>query len=297
MALVRRTNVLGPNSSRVVAAASVTPAAPAEAPAIGRAHVPAQSAPFQPGSSTRSASAESDAADALSGAAAGSVAGSVAGSAAGSAAQGDEVGIAIASAGPAEPTPGGEAAAVPPQPASVLSLVSAFVLVALGGAGSWALWHFHINAQAIHLPDATTFFAALFAFATAVERILEPFARFMPGKHARGELEAAVANLANKYHDATLDDLIQVAHAKSMMEKGRASRGLVSWGIATALATVASSAGGLYLLHSIAGTEWNGIPVWVDAIVTGIVVGSGTKPLHDVISKVQKNKEKSEDTP
>ncbi|WP_327005584.1 hypothetical protein OHA72_63290 [Dactylosporangium sp. NBC_01737] len=271
MALVRRTNVLGPNSNRVVAAASVTPA---DAPAIGRAHVPTQQGP-----STRSASAEAT------------------GTAPGSDAPAEEVGIAIASAGPVEPTPGGEAAAVPPQPASVLSLVSAFILVAAGGAGSWALWHFNVNAQAIHLPDATTFFAVLFAFATAVERILEPFARFLPGKHARGELEAAVANLANKYHDATLDDLIQVAHAKSMMEKGRASRGLVSWGIATAVATVASSAGGLYLLHSIAGENWNGIPVWVDAIVTGIVVGSGTKPLHDVISKVQKNKEKSEDTP
>ncbi|MET7426578.1 hypothetical protein [Dactylosporangium sp. NPDC005555] len=290
MALVRRTNVLGPNSSRVVAAASVTPAAPADAPAIGRAHVPtqpgpAQSPPFQPGASARSATAEAPE-QAPEQAREQAVA-----------AAGDEVGIAIASAGPVEPTPGGEAAAVPPQPASVLSLVSAFVLVAAGGAGSWALWHFDINAQAIHLPDATTFFAVLFAFATAVERILEPFARFLPGKHARGELEAAVANLANKYHDATLDDLIQVAHAKSMLEKGRASRGLVSWGIATAVATVASSAGGLYLLHSIAGEDWNGIPVWVDAIVTGIVVGSGTKPLHDVISKVQKNKEKSEDTP
>ncbi|GAA3189111.1 hypothetical protein ACFO1B_36555 [Dactylosporangium siamense] len=278
MALVRRTNVLGPNSNRVVATAAVAPAAQADAPAIGRAHVP-----FQQGPSNRSASAETPETETP---------------APGAAAPGDEVGIAIASAGPVvEPTPGGEAAAVPPQPASVLSLVSAFALVAAGGAGSWALWHYNINAQAIRLPDATTFFAVLFAFATAVERVLEPFARFLPGKHARGELEAAVANLANKYHDATLDDLIQVAHAKSMLEKGRASRGLVSWGIATAVATVASSAGGLYLLHSIAGENWNGIPVWIDAIVTGIVVGSGTKPLHDVISKVQKNKEKSEDTP
>lgn len=275
MALVRRTNVLGPNSSRVVAAASVTQAAPADIPAIGRAHVPTQ----QQGPSNRSASVNDATATAEADGA------------------GDEVGVAIATAGPAEPTPGGEAASVPPQPASVLSLVSAFVLVAAGGVGSWALWHFKVNAQAIHLPDATTIFAALFAFATAVERILEPFARFLPGKHTRGELEAAVANLANKYHDATLDDLIQVAHAKTMLEKGRASRGLVTWGIATAVATVASSAGGLYLLHAMAGENWNGIPVWVDAIVTGIVVGSGTKPLHDVISKVQKNKEKGEDTP
>ncbi|MET7398570.1 hypothetical protein ABZS66_34290 [Dactylosporangium sp. NPDC005572] len=269
MALVRRTNVLGSNPNRVVAAATVAPAPQA----VGRAQVPQPgSIPAQPGPMDP-------------GAAAAAAPGIVEG----------EVGAAVAVAGGEMPTPGGEAAAVPPQQASIGALISAFLLVAAGGAVSWAFYHYKINAAAIRLPDATTIFAALFAFATAVERVLEPFARFMPGRHARGELEKAVANMANKYHDATLDDLIQVAHAKSMVEKGRASRGLVSWGIATALATVASSAGGLYLLHAMAGDGWNGIPVWADAIVTGIVVGSGTKPLHDVISKVQKNKEKSED--
>ncbi|WP_238009776.1 hypothetical protein KZZ52_08900 [Dactylosporangium sp. AC04546] len=266
MALVRRTNVLGSNPNRVVAAATVAPAPQA----VGRAQVPQPGTiPAQPGPVDPGVVAPGFAEG--------------------------EIGAAVAVAGGEVPAPGGEAAAVPPQQASIGALISAFLLVAAGGAVSWAFYHYKINAAAIRLPDATTIFAALFAFATAVERVLEPFARFMPGRHARGELEKAVANMANKYHDATLDDLIQVAHAKSMVEKGRASRGLVSWGIATALATVASSAGGLYLLHAMAGDGWNGIPVWVDAIVTGIVVGSGTKPLHDVISKVQKNKEKSED--
>ncbi|WP_432836600.1 hypothetical protein [Dactylosporangium sp. CA-092794] len=270
MALVRRTAVLGTSSDRVVAAAAVAPSNLAPAP------IPAQpTAQDDPTLRLQVPGAPG----APSGAPPGGIGAAVA-----------------AIGGDAAPAPGGAAAAVATEPASIGALISAFLLIAAGGAGSWALYHFNVNADEIHLPDATALFGVLFAFATAVERVLEPFARFMPGQHAKGELETAVANMANKYHDATLDDLVQVAHAKSMVDRGRANRGLVSWGIAVALATVASASGGLYLLHSIAGDGWQGIPVWIDAVITGVVVGSGTKPLHDVISKVQKNKEKSEDT-
>jgi hypothetical protein len=267
MALVRRNAVLGNTSNRVVAAATVAPQNLAQPP------VPQQAGPAD--DVTQRIPAPVPGAGLPPG----------------------EVGAAVAAVGgdPA-PSPGGEAAAVATQPASIGALIAAFLLVAAGGAGSYLLYHFNVNAQEIHLPDATALFGVLFAFATAVERVLEPFARFMPGQHAKGELEKAVANMANKYHEATLDDLIQVAHAKSLVDKGRASRGLISWGIAVGLATVASASGGLYLLHSSAGDGWHGIPVWIDAIITGVVVGSGTKPLHDVISKVQKNKEKSEDS-
>ncbi|GAA3282122.1 hypothetical protein GCM10020218_036640 [Dactylosporangium vinaceum] len=270
MALVRRTTVLGSNSNRVVAAATVAPANLAQPPAAAPAPTAAPAGAGSPAPTDQEATQRIPA---------------------------PEMGAAV-TVGPdaPPPAPGSEAAAVTTQPAGIGSLIAAFVLVAAGGAGSWSLYHYGINADEIHLPDATALFGVLFAFATAVERVLEPFARFMPGRHAKGDLEKAVANMANKYHDATLDDLIQVAHAKSMVDRGRADRGLISWGIAVALATVASASGGLYLLHSIAGDGWHGIPVWIDAIITGVVVGSGTKPLHDVISKVQKNKEKSEDT-
>jgi hypothetical protein len=266
MALVRRNAVLGTSSNRVVAAATVAPQNLAPAPTPP----PAQAGPADD-ATQRIPAPEASAPGAPA-----------------------EVGTAVAAVGD-EGTPGGEAAAVATEPAGLGALFATFLLVAAGGAGSWALDHYGVNAQEIHLPDATALFGVLFAFATAIERVLEPFARFMPGRHAKGALERAVANMANKYHEATLDDLIQVAHAKSMVEKGRASRGLISWGIAVALATVASASGGLYLLHSVAGEGWQGIPLWIDAIITGVVVGSGTKPLHDVISKVQKNKEKSED--
>ncbi|WP_159079324.1 hypothetical protein [Plantactinospora sp. BC1] len=39
------------------------------------------------------------------------------------------------------------------------------------------------------------------------------------------------------------------------------------------VAALASTAGGFHPLHAIAGPEWTGLPVWVDGIVTGIMVG------------------------
>ena len=40
-----------------------------------------------------------------------------------------------------------------------------------------------------------------------------------------------------------------------------------------------------------------GMPAQVDMLVTGLAIGSGTKPLHDLISSLQKSKENREDPP
>jgi hypothetical protein len=36
-----------------------------------------------------------------------------------------------------------------------------------------------------------------------------------------------------------------------------------------------------------ADPNWNGVSYWADCLITGLVVGSGTKPLHDLITRVQ----------
>ncbi|MDG4805248.1 hypothetical protein O7634_00560 [Micromonospora sp. WMMD1120] len=71
------------------------------------------------------------------------------------------------------------------------------------------------------------------------------------------------------------------------MARARANRTIVAWGLAIGLATAASSAGVFCVLHAVAGGDWNGVAVWVDAIVTGVMVGSGTKPLRDLINRAQ----------
>jgi hypothetical protein len=40
-----------------------------------------------------------------------------------------------------------------------------------------------------------------------------------------------------------------------------------------------------------------GVPEEVDLVLSGLAVGSGTKPLHDLISNLQKAKEDTEDPP
>jgi hypothetical protein len=80
-----------------------------------------------------------------------------------------------------------------------------------------------------------------------------------------------------------------VAHYKAAVDRARASRGVLMWGIATGAATLLSAAGGFYLLRmiNVDPASWSVVPPWLDALVTGLVVGSGTKPLHDLINRVQ----------
>ena len=201
---------------------------------------------------------------------------------------------AVVAAGPIQ-QPGPEMAAVPSQPASFFAILSAFVLVAAGGVGSWALWNNDMNTTPMQLADSTSIFGTLVVFATAVERTLEPFSRWLPGRGTKAQLELAIAEMANRaYGGTSYADLAKIAKAKAKVDKSRANRTFVSWGITTGAAAVISTASGFYLLRGLSGPDWAGVPIWMDAVITGIVVGSGTKPIHDVISRVQRGKEQSE---
>jgi hypothetical protein len=78
------------------------------------------------------------------------------------------------------------------------------------------------------------------------------------------------------------------AHYKAAVDSARSSRGVLMWGLATCAATVVSAASGFCLLHTLsADPTWNGVSYWTDCLVTGLVVGSGTKPLHDLLTRFQ----------
>ncbi|MEV4760461.1 hypothetical protein AB0J86_35895 [Micromonospora sp. NPDC049559] len=269
MALVRRNSLLGQAEQLVTSAVSTVAARSSfgsdvdgsSAPAAGRATVySGQSA---------------------AGATANGVGGGSGGEDAGTATTGGEAG------------PAGEAAAAPTPPASLGAVIAAFALIAAAGAGSWAIWSSGGAAAKIQPPDTTAVFGVLVVFAAAVERILEPFSRWLPGRRTEAALERSIAELVNRKPHPTQQDLAAVAEAKARVERARGNRTIVAWGIATAVATLASTAGGFYILHAIAGEGWNGLPVWVDGIVTGVMVGSGTKPLHDIISRVQNAKDQA----
>jgi len=195
---------------------------------------------------------------------------------------GDPAPAPVAVPGP----PGGEqAASAPTLPASSGAILMSLLLVVVAAGISYVL----PNPSIFRVGSTMAAYGVVFVFAAAVERVLEPFSNWLPGRNARNAYEATVAAMMNGHPQV---DLGMVARSKAAFDRAVADRGVILWGVATALATVVSRGSGVYLLHMVASDSWNpqAIPGWIDAIVTGLVVGSGTKPLHDVITRVQTTK-------
>jgi Na+/glutamate symporter len=181
-----------------------------------------------------------------------------------------------------------EAAAVASKGAGVGTVTIGFVFVALGAVVAYVLNRWGNHAAPFKIGNPTSAYAGIIVFAGAVERFLEPFTHWLPGSHAKNEYENMVAALTNGHPGVSLRD---VAAAKAKMDRAQANRTVLLWSLATVGATVAAAASGFYLLHMIAAADWTTqLPDWVDALVTGLVVGTGTKPLHDLITRAQDGK-------
>jgi hypothetical protein len=184
-----------------------------------------------------------------------------------------------------------EAAAVASKGAGVRTVGVAFLIVVVGAAVAYVMQRWGTKADPFKIGNQTSAYAGMIVFAGAVERILEPFANWFPGTHARNEYESSVAALANGHPAMSLRD---VATAKAKLDRAMSDRTVLLWGVATAIAAIVSAASGFYLLHMIAAPDWvSTIPRWVDAVVTGLVVGTGTKPLHDLITRAQASRSNS----
>ena len=179
-----------------------------------------------------------------------------------------------------------QAAAADSKGAHTWAIIVAFGLVALGLLVARAI----PEKETFRLGSTAATYGGLLVFAGAIERLLEPFSHWLPGLSARNDYDHAVAGMMNS--DAVT--LSKVAAAKAAMERAISDRAVLVWGIATAVSTAVASASGFYLLRAIASDNWMPtVPYWIDAVITGLVVGSGTKPLHDLITKAQTSKTSS----
>jgi hypothetical protein len=178
-----------------------------------------------------------------------------------------------------------EAAAAASKGAGGGTILFSFLLMALGTAVAYALNRWGNHALPFKIGNQTSAYAGVVVFAAAVERFIEPFAHFLPGGKTRSEYENTVAAMSNGHPAVSLRE---VAAAKARQDRAQANRTVLMWGLATGIAAAATGASGFYLLHMIAAQDWAvDLPLWVDAMVTGLVVGTGTKPLHDLITRAQ----------
>jgi len=118
-------------------------------------------------------------------------------------------------------------------------------------------------------------FAGFYVAAQVIERLLEVVSPVLPLWSVPGTDEATKA-----------------AHAK-------ADRAALLLGVATVAGVLASCAFGLYFLAAVGiGVETTAhgsvstVPRWIDVLATGLIIGAGTKPLHDLITNIQ-----NKDTP
>jgi hypothetical protein len=152
--------------------------------------------------------------------------------------------------------------------------------------------------------DGFSALALFYIVAQAVERIIEPFTGFVTAPAAEGggsakkpEAEAmraaAIASAYSAADSTEKQDKIDVA-AKwhKVVEEIRNNTKIYAWGFATMLGGLASGFLGLYLMRAVGATA---TPVWLDVAVTGVIVGGGSKGLHDLIKNMEKAKENNED--
>jgi hypothetical protein len=182
------------------------------------------------------------------------------------------------------------------------------VLVILAGLVGGTLIHDHwAKAVSFVPPQGIGIFALFYIIAQVIERVQEPFTPYLgrakdPGEkktegkkpklknqlQAKAELENAyVAELDVPKHENERT----VANKERCVDQIRANLTVLIFGTSALFAMIISGYLKAGLLRTVGES---GIPAWVDIAVTGLVIGAGTKPLHDLISNISASKDEKE---
>jgi hypothetical protein len=140
-------------------------------------------------------------------------------------------------------------------------------------------------------------FAGIYAGAQVIERLLEPLSLWIkPNESSDKEYgeaveaaDKAITAWAKRPDDAQLKEQAEVtmktmAEKKNAVDEKKDDRTAIFWGIASIVGMGASAGFGLFLLKLIGVSASYG---W-DVFATGLILGSGTKPVHEIITKVSK---------
>lgn len=154
--------------------------------------------------------------------------------------------------------------------------------------------------------EGLTIFAVFFVAAMGLERLLEPFALLF-GTNTRAALTDAVSDAQNKVDEAHAlavsgqraaalgtataaaeSALQRAADAKAAHEKAKANRAVGFWALASSAGIAVAAVLKLYLLTTVGVARPGRI---LDVIATGLIIGAGTKPLHDLVTLISAKKE------
>lgn len=188
----------------------------------------------------------------------------------------------------------------------VVAPIIALALVAIAG---WLIPNVLIKHGASYATAAAavtgiSVFAGIYAGAQAIERLLEPLSHWLLptetsddeyGKAVTAADKAVTAWLAEPT-DATKQAIEtamnQMATKKNAIDELQDDRAVIFWAIASVVGILAAAQFNLFLLKLIGiSTTYS----W-DVFATGLILGAGTKPLHELIGKLSSSSDSSGDS-
>jgi len=181
---------------------------------------------------------------------------------------------------------------VPAGPPSISYMVVAYIVVIAGAYLSWLLYK-HVKPQPPVAVQGVSIFAALYVFAQCIERVMEPFTSWLGWTAAKVNPTDERKRLVTKKAALMLMADTPSVENRALVARIRRNKAVITWAIASFLAMLASGGLGILLLQSVG---YKSAPVWVDVLVTGLAIGSGTKPLHDLISNLQDSSSQKEES-
>jgi hypothetical protein len=179
-------------------------------------------------------------------------------------------------------------------------VIAAYGLVVAAAGLAWLLYAWLDPAAPVVDPGLSAL-APLYILAQGLERLLEPFAKLLGSatddsgtrkskEQARIRRDETFATLVTS---PSGEMAVAAVKAQALLERIRRNTVVIAWGLASAIAMVICGAFGIRLLASLGFDA----PAFWDIVISGLAAGSGTKPLHDLISNMQKARDARSNPP
>jgi len=184
------------------------------------------------------------------------------------------------------------------EPATGWPLVGISVAAVAAATGiMWIIYSHLIKPTPIQIKTGYVPFAGLIVVTTALERLLQPLSqKLLPNDASDGSPAKQAAASASAAHQAAADAGTPAAAVQPKVQKAaddqaaadarRTARAIIFWAIASVCGLIISGGFGFFLLQSVASNHVNS---FLDLAVTGLAIGAGTKPVHDLITSIQNN--------
>jgi hypothetical protein len=174
-------------------------------------------------------------------------------------------------------------------------VIWSMVTVAAATAVMWVAYSHWIKPSPIQIKTGYVPFGGLLALTVGLERLLEPLSQvLMPrdssaaspkraAARSKSDAQRVAADPATSSTDVQLRTR-QAAADQAVADARRTERAIIFWAIASICGLGISGGFGFFLLQSVASSHVNTV---LDLAVTGLAIGAGTKPVHDLITSIQ----------